>query len=334
MSWRIRVVVGLCVLGMSAVSASVLAADGGAADAGDAGDGGSCEAGSGLACEVCDVSGYTPETMNPPIGPDAGACTDNDISGFVTNCADPSTSSQTACTTWESTATPGCSACIYTQSTASQWGPVVCAPMATTCSYNIGGCLDIQLGEVSEELGSGGTGSCGDLLTADYGCQQYACGTCNTMTTDFTNCATSAVSNECASYANPIQSLTGPCSAIDGSATETSCFLQAGDSDINALITLMCGGYVPPPPPDGGTDAGTTVDAGGPKDAGTSKDAGTKDSGSSGVDAGGPDAGSSFNSSGGCHCDAAEAGGAQSTLVLLGLGGLVIVGFGRRRRRW
>jgi hypothetical protein len=293
-------------------------------------DGGStsCDAGSGLSCEMCDVSGFTPDTMQKPIGPMAMACTDNDISNFITACGMSGTAS--ACSMWEMSTSMTCVGCVITQSTASSWGPIVCTS-STQCSYNAQGCVDLTLNQVSMEKSSGGAGSCGDLLNASYGCQDYACGTCST--TDFPNCANSAVANECSSYATAAQSTTGPCGAIDGSASETSCFLQGGDSDISALVTLMCGGLVAPPP-DAGSDSGTTTgDGGSNKDGGsTSKDGGSGD-GSTGNKDSGPDGGAGFNNGSGCHCDAAGAEGTGNALVMLGIGGFVAAAITRRRKR-
>src|ERR1700690_3492886 len=56
-------------------------------------DSGTC--GSGLACEQCDTSGYSPVEMQKPIGPNAAMCSDADISAFVTACGFSGT--QTTC---------------------------------------------------------------------------------------------------------------------------------------------------------------------------------------------------------------------------------------------
>jgi len=278
-----------------------------------------CDASSGLACEVCDVSGYTPVELKKPIGPMAADCSDADISGFVTACGISGTSS--TCSAWQATASTTCLGCLVTQQTASSWGVVVCTP---TCSYNSGGCIDLALGQVSQEKQAGGSGSCGDLVGANFGCQDYACGTC--ATTDFSTCANSASANECSVYAQAQTSTSGACAAIDGGATETACFPQT-DNDITTMATFMCGGLVAQP--DAGSDGGTTNDAGG-SDSGTKKDAGG-DSGASGDS--GSDAGSNFGNGGGCHCDAAGAAGTTNAIAILALGALVATTAARRRKR-
>ncbi len=289
---------------------------------------GTCDAGSGLACEMCDTSGYTPTELKAPLGPMAGLCSDADISGFITACG-ISTGSQSACSAWQAMVSSTCLACILTPESSSEWGLAVCA--TTSCAYNSAGCIDLALNQVSMEQQAGGTGSCGDVVQAAFGCEDYACSTCTG--TDFTTCVTSAVSNECASYAAPLTSMTGACAAMDGSASETSCFPQT-DTDLTAMAELFCGGLVAPPP-DAGSDSGTTTtDSGTGFDSGTTpKDAGKADSGGStgdgGVDAG---TGGSFNT-GGCHCDAAGSGGSGDALLMMGMAGFVVVALGRRKRR-
>jgi MYXO-CTERM domain-containing protein len=325
----LRYGVGLSVvLGLVAVAGRANAldsglADGGAADAStDAAV--TCDAGSGLACEMCDVSGYTPSIMAPPLGPMAAVCSDADISAFDTACG--MAGSQSACATWESTASMACLGCLFTQATDAKFGLTVC--QTTECFYNSAGCVDLTLNQVSQELNGGGSGSCGDLVNASFGCQDYACSTC--ATTDFATCAASASVNECGSYAAAEQSTTGACGALDGSASETACF-PTSDSDIITMATLFCGGLVVVP--DAGMDSGSPMDASTGKDSGTTpKDAG-KDSGSSSSGDSGPDAGSESFSSGGCHCDAAGAQGGGNALVMMGLAGFVALALSRRRRR-
>ena len=63
---------------------------------------------SGLSCEVCDVSGYSPTEMAAPIGPTSGGCTDADISDFDTACLS-SNATQPCVPAWASAArTPTC----------------------------------------------------------------------------------------------------------------------------------------------------------------------------------------------------------------------------------
>jgi len=274
--------------------------------------------GSGLSCEMCNVSGFTPSTMAAPIGPTSTDCTDQDIADFDTACLATSATQQT-CSTWESSASKSCLGCLVTQDTASSWGFLHCS--STGCQLNVQGCVDEALGQVSQEKQAGGSGSCGDLINASYGCQEYACSTCST--TDFANCANSAVANECASYVAPVESTTGACSTLNNNTQAQTCFAQDEQTEI-AMATYMCGGGVAPPP-----DAGPPVD-GGTSDGGTKSDAGSKtDAGKSG-DAGG-DAGSGTFGKGGCHCDVAGGGG--DSLAFFGVIAAFAATLVRRKKR-
>ena len=274
---------------------------------------------SGLACEVCDVSGFSPTQMAAPIGPTSGDCTDQDISDFDTACLATSATQQ-SCSAWESSASKSCLGCLLTQDTASKWGALVCT--TTGCNFNVQGCVDLALGSVSQEKQAGGSGSCGDAINASYGCQEYACDTCSS--TDFANCANSAVANECASYVAPVESTTGVCANLQNNTQAMACFVQDEQSEV-ALATYMCGGGIAPPPdagPPPPSDGGTTK-----PDSGTTKpDSGTKpgDGGS------GSDAGGTFGGKGGCHCDAAGGGG--DSLAFIGFMAALTTALARRKR--
>ena len=274
--------------------------------------------GSGLACEMCDVSNYSPTVMGAPIGPMSGDCTDQDISDFDTACI-ASNATQQTCQTWESNASQSCLGCLLTNQTDVKWGALVCT--STGCSFNVQGCVDLALGTVSQEQGQGGSGSCGDAINASYGCQEYACDTCST--TDFSNCANSAVANECASYVAPVESTTGVCANLNSSTQAQACFVQDEQSEV-ALATYMCGGGIAPPP-----DAGPPKDGGTTSDGGTKTDAGTKTDGGKPGDAG-SDAGSGSFGKGGCHCDAAGGGG--DSLAFVGVMAAFAATLARRKR--
>jgi len=274
---------------------------------------------SGLSCEMCNVSGYTPALMAAPIGPTSGDCTDQDVQDFDVACLATS-ATQATCSQWESNASPSCLACLVSQDTASKWGFLVCD--STGCQLNVPGCVDVALGTIAQEKQAGGAGSCGDAINASYGCQSYACNTCTGN--DFTTCANSAVANECASYDAPVESTTGPCMNLQNSTQAQTCFAQDEQSEV-AMATYMCGGGIAPPPDAGPppNDSGTTK-----PDSGTTKpDSGTKpgDGGS------GSDAGSSFGGKGGCHCDAAGGGG--DSLAFIGFTAALAAAFARRKRK-
>lgn len=276
--------------------------------------------GSGLACEVCDVSGFSSSVMAEPIGPMSGDCTDQDISDFDTACIATS-ATQSSCSAWEQSASKACVGCLLTQDTAAKWGALVCN--SSGCNFNVQGCVDLALGTVSQEKQAGGSGSCGDAINASYGCQEYACSTCST--TDFSNCANSAVANECASYVAPVESTTGVCANLNNSTQAQACFVQDEQSEI-ALATYMCGGGIAPPPDAGPppSDGGTTSDGGSKTDAGAKSDGGKpSDAGS--------DAGSGSFGKGGCHCDAAGGGG--DSLAFAGFTAALVSALVRRKKR-
>ena len=209
-------------------------------DVAQQGDAQACQ--SGLACETCDVSGYTTVTQGKPVAM-VGACTQQQLQDFVTACFS-TTSTQATCTAW-STANAdagNCSTCLapVLQSDAN-WGPFDCASQSSPCGANAGGCVDLVTSAVSTETGQGGAGSCGDLITDNFGCQDYACGSC--ATADFQTCDTSATANECKLYVDKIDSATGPCAAINGDAAPpkvANCFPQT-DADNVKFIDVFCG---------------------------------------------------------------------------------------------
>ena len=205
------------------------------------GDASACS--SGLACELCDVSGYTPTTQSAPTQM-ANACTQQQITDFSTACFGTS-ATQTTCNAWQTAnADAGsCVTCVFTLQSAAAWGALVCT--STSCSLNSPGCLDLELSQVSKEKQAGGTGSCGDILSDSYGCQDYACGTCSNTggtTSDFSTCVNAALNAECKSYGDKFS--TDPaCAALQGDAAPAgamNCFPQA-DTDVPNFVNVFCG---------------------------------------------------------------------------------------------
>ena len=198
---------------------------------------------SGLACELCDVSGYTPTTQSKPTQM-KNACTSTQISDFVTACFGTS-ATQTTCTAWQTAnADAGnCVSCVFTLQSGAAWGPLVCS--STSCSLNSPGCLDLELSQVNQEKASGGTGSCGDALSDSYGCQDYACGTCPSTggtSSDFSTCVQAALTAECKSYGDAFTNAPA-CASLQGDAAPAGvnkCFPQA-DTDVPAFVDLVCG---------------------------------------------------------------------------------------------
>lgn len=133
-------------------------ADAGRADAADAG----CA--SGLACEQCDVTLYSPPVMGSPVV-SVDACTPAELAAYVAACFS-ATSTKATCAAWGGDG-GACAACLAATPTSSaSWGPLV-AMSASTSETNTGGCVDLVLGTVSDEVGRGGVGSCGDAITTN-----------------------------------------------------------------------------------------------------------------------------------------------------------------------
>jgi hypothetical protein len=195
---------------------------------------------SGLACELCDVSGYAPTPMAKPAT--SNACSSKELAAFTTACFGPNATQQT-CQAWQTSEPDGgsCAPCLFTLQSAASWGPLVCTSAA--CSLNTGGCVDLVSQQVNRETAQGGTGSCGDLVSASYGCTDYACGTCDATgsPSDFDTCSQAATAVECKSYADAVSSPTGACGFLNGDASSAAtCFPQT-NNDVTAFLNVFCG---------------------------------------------------------------------------------------------
>lgn len=203
-------------------------------------DSGAC--GSGLDCEVCDVTNYSKPTMGTPTTM-KGACTSQELSDFATACWSAS-ATQTTCGAWQKAQPDGgtCAVCLAPSLQANAtWGPLDCESQTSGCGANSGGCVDLVLKQTSQERVSNGSGSCGDLVSDNFGCQDYACSAC--AQADVQTCQQSAIANECKSYVDAVSSDTGACAAINGDAAPpqvSSCFPQ-NDSDIANFLDIFCG---------------------------------------------------------------------------------------------
>jgi hypothetical protein len=199
-----------------------------------------------LACGPTAVNGYQPAPLTPTNPPNAGACTEQQASDY----AECNVASDTVLCAQSGSGMPGqaCRACIETPSTASTWGVVVLTGQSRV--YNTEGCVDDALAEVSMEKANGGSGSCGDLLFALYGCETYACTACTGA--DHDTCTGSSIS-ACMAYNAPVASTSGPCSALltpDAAPPSVqSCFPNPNIADptaqevdwVTRMVGFMCG---------------------------------------------------------------------------------------------
>ncbi len=202
--------------------------------------------GSGLMCEECNVSGYMPIMQNKPVQV-LNACSAPELQAFVTACFSAGATMGT-CTAWEAMDGGACRMCLApVLRTSPTWGPFDCANAQAPCGANAGGCVDLILNTVSQEMSQGGTGSCGDLVTINFGCQDYACSECDAPNDndagDGVACESSAVANECLSFVDAVDSTTGVCGIIGSDAAPaaiTDCFPQTDAENVN-FVNVFCG---------------------------------------------------------------------------------------------
>lgn len=199
------------------------------------------------ACGPVDVSSYQPEPLTPPNPPHQNKCTTQQISDYA-QCQGANVSS--LCQQFAD-GKPGqtCRQCVETQTTDPRWGVIVFSG-TTAGVFNIEGCVDDALGQVGQEKASGGSGSCGDLLFASYGCQDAACDACKGA--DFDACIASVVAGGCKAYDTPVESTSGPCSALLADAEPpavASCYPDTSITDptqqevdwLQRIVGYMCG---------------------------------------------------------------------------------------------
>ena len=189
-----------------------------------------------VACENCDVSGFTPPELAKPTEM-PNACSASQLAAFVVACVS-STSTSTTCNAWLMQDSGTCGTCLtFSQITAPTWGPFYCT--SSSCTLNAGSCVDLELKTVGQEKKQGGPGSCGDAVTTAYACDDYVCGSCTTMS-DSSQCYQDAAMNECAAQSSVLQNPTGPCAALTTDAGPSVCF-PSTDADMVNFINVFCG---------------------------------------------------------------------------------------------
>jgi hypothetical protein len=158
---------------------------------------------SGLSCEVCNTTSYSPPAVLPA-DVEANACTQSEIGTYVDACF--SQSSTTAkCFAWNADA-GACGACLS-------------HPRATYA------CYELLFGQ-----------ACAEAVAARDGCIDFACGTC--APESLAACTSAARAAECESYSDLVDSPTGPCPRAD--AGRSTCE-PANIFDHFAFANLFCG---------------------------------------------------------------------------------------------
>jgi hypothetical protein len=171
----------------------------------------------------------------------------SELQAFVTACFS-SGATMSACKAWETMDGGACSMCLApVLRTSPQWGPFDCANAMAPCGANAGGCVDLILNTVSQEKTQGGNGSCGDLVTINFGCQDYACSSCDAPSdnnpADGPACESSAVANECLQYVDGVDSPTGVCGILGSDAAPPAindCFPSTDAENVN-FVNVFCG---------------------------------------------------------------------------------------------
>jgi hypothetical protein len=128
----------------------------------------------GPTCTPQSVAGWTP-AWKAPTGAHQGACGAGEASALIDACfGDDAT--EESCSEAETTYA-ACDTCLFTDDTASQWGPIVYFSEVDYYDTNEGGCVALVTGETAA------TG-CGAKLNAAYDCGLAACGAVCPVNTD------------------------------------------------------------------------------------------------------------------------------------------------------
>lgn len=291
------------------------------------------------AAHAADGGTCSPQTVANPLQPTPAykpylrqaVCDSAQLEAFYTSCVADTATSQT-CSAWEqNAANNSCNACLITQATANEWGPIV-AVAQRDLPFNIAGCFGITLNEGSSTTG------CGAARWAFDRCLRSACPVANCCADPanctpaeeqaFTDCRANAFAagGPCETASTDLnQKCTGLDTEAGQAALNQNCPL--GDNvtlhDFTVAITNAFCGSGPATTGDGGTGS---PDGSAPKDGGkpgTSPEAG--------ADGGSASSGGGGSSSSGCSVGSG-AGESSLAWLLFPVAGLAW-GLSRRRAR-
>jgi hypothetical protein len=198
-----------------------------------------------------DVTGFTPPAYVPPHQM-LGACKSSDFQTISDGCFATGHTKAT-CDAAKATVGTTCTGCIFSDHTATSWGPVVRSASGSVIYANLSGCMDLSYGSAGQ--------ACGAKEQGAIECEDKACGTvCPVMSGDMTSfqlyqaCTNSSVmgTGGCSTFATAAAT----CEAAlvpDGGADPCALRTAMAFTDFFAAIgPLFCGGGAT----DGGTDAG------------------------------------------------------------------------------
>ncbi len=175
--------------------------------------------------------------MNRPHPPEQ-ACTQAELANYAQCQANKDTDLCKAFAVGGASAT--CGACLESQASDATWGVLVFNQQAG--SFNIEGCVDLELNQVAQECNQGAPNvpkacSCGEALHLSYECQEQAnAQLCNTCTDSDSSalCASFDLAGLCASQDQAVMDPNGFCAALFSDAAPQGaldCFPDAAIVD-------------------------------------------------------------------------------------------------------
>jgi hypothetical protein len=184
-------------------------------------------------CTPANEAAFKP-TWNPPLAFKSGACTDLQISSFYDACLGPS-SNPGGCAAYVQ-ANTSCAACLQTDDTAPQYGPVIWHANRTYYTPNIAGCI-------ANEQGDAGAGSCGAAYQASVKCKEAACVACATSAdpSAYPTCENGADGTGCQALIAPLNTA---CGTALSSSPVSVCIPPHTDTAEDAYLQLapiFCG---------------------------------------------------------------------------------------------
>ncbi len=232
-------------------------------------------------CGPSDVSMLMP-SWKPPVGPNAGACSDAQLTSLVASCF-TKTSSFAMCNAWlHDPNNQTCFGCWQGPVSAAMWAPFVYARTPGETDYvNIGGC--VALADPAQL-------ACGQAIQAEFECEMQAClnacpipaepspsadggegGAPDAGTFDAA-VVEGAVQNlyACFNYVDQtgcsryVQAVAACAPALEDAGPAAFCFVANNDTNaLKQLFTLACGGAPADggPPPDAADGAASDAPA-------------------------------------------------------------------------
>jgi hypothetical protein len=185
-----------------------------------------------IACTPAVLGASFAPVWKKPATSDAGACTATQTEAFYEDClAAPVTSSQ--CTTFIAT-NGACAACLQSDDTDAEYGPVIWHSSRAFYTLNTAGCIADQQADVSPT-------SCGAAYQAVVQCEETACTACGVADyARFPSCE-KAASTECSSYLTTLDSACGA-DLRDASAPAALCTSATDTKDAYlAIAPVFCG---------------------------------------------------------------------------------------------